>query len=674
MKMLPLLSVEASRSFEDCLAELFPGLARTASKIVEHNSLLDFDDTVSLAPSTLAILLEQDERLPGIRDELTPQHPVVIRLLEKLKFHLRELPPPDPQMAEHLAQFGDLEKRDKICLLDGVPIPVGEAQQSFFIGMRWRPLFHPHAAMERIYRGHAAYDRLVTTDLLQAPVLDVTTRKYFEQLVILQRHSPELFIAIWCRRFQKAEELLCSGSINENLVIEFFTVPMRVGKCDQLLVAAAIMSEWERLFEIADAMKLDNGLSREAVQAALDSADSWEDILARDDEISRFLTGCPFHVRANHRSMNRNQSAEADTCTLARVSEALENSLVFQDKYRRVEKIDGVRPVRFFAGVELAKFIPVMLEQMHENLMQHREDGGTVAIVHRTATQRRRKQMLLSIIATSEICDKTARHIARTLEAKQGDENKADSKNNRTQEAALQSDEWRRIYITAIFVGIDTLEEDAEQYLRNWVGPKTTSTIMKVAGRLGQAFKYKLGDIADIARECTPCMGEGGWTMGARFDAWLQPEAEVEFLRKCTRHTLYRQDLDIKAKKWEEPLAQPAGTIIRPIDRVLKPIGLPLIHPLQHTHESLPSVFKPLQFTDVIGSALMSRRWLMLAECLRQAGLRLAALSPITDDPWLSERISSRPKQGSLAKNKRRKGRFQSDQIAYVRDYRWQRS
>lgn len=73
---------------------------------------------------------------------------------------------------------------------------------------------------------------------------------------------------------------------------------MTLGQCDQLLLAASIMSEWERIFEIADAMKLDNRLTREAVQAALDSTDSWEDILARDDEISRFLTGCVFHVRA----------------------------------------------------------------------------------------------------------------------------------------------------------------------------------------------------------------------------------------------------------------------------------------------------------------------------------------------------------------------------------------
>lgn len=677
MTTLPLLTPAIEPSLEECLARAFPGLAKTASGIMGHNPLTEFDEGAFFAPSTLAILLEQDDRLPGIRDELTPEHAVVLRLMARLEVHSNEVPEPDSAMAERLASFGKVEFQGKICLLDGVPIPAGEAQLPFFVVMRWRPLFHPNADIRRVYCGDEAYDRLVATDILQEPVLNVTTRQYRNQLGTLQRRAPDLFVAIWFRRFRQAEEILMAYSDAKELVTKFFAAPMTCGESDQLLLAASIMSEWERIFEIADAMKLDgrneDRITRESVQKALDAAQRWDDILALEGEIGLFLRGCALHVRANHRSMNFVNDPEADTCMLARVREALDNSLVFQDRYRRVEMIDRERPVRFFAGVELAKFIPVMLEQMHDSLMQHRVDGGKVALVHKVTTQRRRKQMLLSIVALSNICGKTARHITRTLEVKQGNENAANAAENRSRADALTPREWRKIYLSAIVIGVDPLGRDADKLLLDLVGPQTKAVIVNISGRIGNAFKNKLNEIGIIASECTPSTGEYGWTMGGRFDAWLKPDAEVEFLRNCTTHVKYREELDIKARQWEKVLSRRACNAGQPINPLIRPISLPRAHPLEHTHESLPSIFEPLQFTDVIGSAAMSRRWLMREQCVRQAGLRLAALSPITDDPWLSERNQSRPSHRSLAKNSRRRGTFQNYQIAITRDLFWQR-
>lgn len=371
--------------------------------------------------------------------------------------------------------------------------------------------------------------------------------------------------------------------------------------------------------------------------------------------------------------MNFVKIPEADTCMLARVREALDNSLVFQDKYRRVEMIDGERPVRFFAGVELAKFIPVMLEQMNDSLMQHRVDGGKVALVHKVTTQRRRKQMLLSIVALSNICEKTARHLTRTLEAKQGTENVVDAVENRSRADALTLGEWRKVYLSAIVIGVDPLRRDADNLLTDLVGPQTKAAIVNISGRVGNAFKNKLNEIGIIASECTLSTGEYGWTMGGRFDAWLKPDAELEFLRNCTTHIKYREELDISAQQWEKLLSRCARKVGQHVDRVIRPISLPRAHPLEHTHGSWPSIFDPLQFTDEIESAAMSRRWLLREECVRQAARHLAALSPITDDPWLSERIQSRPKHRSLAKNSRRRGTFQNYQIAITRDLFWQR-
>ena len=677
MTTLPLLRPAMDPSLEECLASAVPGVAKAASGTLARKPLTEFNEGAFLAPSTLAILIDQEERLPGMRDELTPEHAVVLHLMARLEVHLDELPEPDSAMVERLASFGKVEFQGKICLLDGVPIPAGEAQLSYFIVMRWRPLFHPSANIRRVYCGDEAYDRLVATDILQEPVLNVTTRKYLNQLGTLQRLAPDLFVAIWFRRFRQAEVILRAHSAPKELVAKFFAAPMTCGENDQLLLAASIMSEWERIFEIADVMKLkgrnEDRVTRESVRKALDAARSWGDILALEGEIGLFLRGCALHVRANHRSMNFVKIPEADTCMLARVREALDNSLVFQDKYRRVEMIDGERPVRFFAGVELAKFIPVMLEQMNDSLMQHRVDGGKVALVHKVTTQRRRKQMLLSIVALSNICEKTARHLTRTLEAKQGTENVVDAVENRSRADALTLGEWRKVYLSAIVIGVDPLRRDADNLLTDLVGPQTKAAIVNISGRVGNAFTNKLNEIGIIASECTLSTGEYGWTMGGRFDAWLKPDAELEFLRNCTTHIKYREELDISAQQWEKLLSRCARKVGQHVDRVIRPISLPRAHPLEHTHGSWPSIFDPLQFTDEIESAAMSRRWLLREECVRQAARHLAALSPITDDPWLSERIQSRPKHRSLAKNSRRRGTFQNYQIAITRDLFWQR-
>lgn len=678
MNTLPLLTPAGQSSLGDCLARSFPGLARTSSAIVVQNPLTEFSDEAFLTPSTLGMLLSQEERLPGMRDELTRAHPVARSLIEKLSDNHDDLPEPDRAMAEHLADLGEVEMAGKICFLDGVPVPLGEAQMSFFTVLRWRPLFHPLARVGRLYQTDPVYDSLFTTDALQEPILGVTTRKYRDQLVGLQHHSPDLFITVWFRRFEQAEKILRAQSSLATLVNDVFDAPMDGRKSEQLLIAFAIMSEWERLFEIADAMKFgvrnEDRVTRESVQKALSEAGCWNDILALPGKVGNYLRGCPLHMRANHQSMNIERSELADSCMLERVREAVGNSLVFQGKYRRVDLIDGELPVQFFAGVELAKFIPVMLEQMHGNLMLHRADGGNVPIVRRVTAQRRHRQMLLSIVVISNFCEKTARQMAKPLSAAQGEEKAADSQQNRSRAAELSSSEWRKIYPFALLIAPESIDSGATaQMLQELVGSHTRQTIVAISGRVNCAFKNKLSDLAAMARECTPRIGEYGWTIGARFDAWLQPGAELEFLRKCTKNIRYGKKLDARSRRWESVLARSASRAPKTFP-MKRPTGLPFSHPLGHIHQNLKQIFEPLQFTDVIGSAEMSRRWMMRDEAIRAAALRLPSLSPMTGDPWLSERIFSRPRQSSLASNARKRGKVDQSQLAIYRHLFWQRS
>ncbi len=680
VKGLALSELQCRLSSNDSSVPASSQFGALAASMVQREPLLDLDNE-PFDHATLTALISMDGRLPGMRDQLTSWHPLTLALIARLKFHEDQLAEPDDLMAEQFSVYGKIERTGKIYFLDGVPFPAGRNQMSLFICLRWRPLFHPYAGIGRVYQNDPAYDRLFATDSLQEAILGISTKKYRDQMADIYEDAPELFIALWLRCIQEAENIVHKNADFEKGTSKIFAAPMKGGLGEQLLIASSIMGEWERLFEIADVLKVAHRVTVEAVRKALDAATSWSSILQRTDEIGRFLQGCALHIRANHRSMNVKQFDGAGSCTLTLVREALENSLAFQKRYKRVESINGERPLRFFNGVELAKFIPAMLEQMHENLMLHQKDGGSVSLVHRKFVERSRKQMLLGIVVTSSICLRTARQMAKALEAKQAGEKRSDAELRRSEARKLNASKWASRYVTAIIIGPEMLDpekvHDAATYqllaklLKDDTG--ALDNIHGITVRLGQAFKNKTGDIKLVAAECTPAIGHYGWTMGARFEAWFKPDAEIEFLRKCIKPVMYRQDLDDEAKCWERTLSKRARKTGVALNRVVGHIGLPIAHPLMEVHGDNPDIFQPLQFTHKIGSATMSRWWMMSESCVREAALRMAAMSPTSDDPWLNERISSLPKHRLLAKNKNRSGILRTYQVAITRDFYWQR-
>lgn len=680
VKGLALSELQCRLSSNDSSVSVSSQFGALAANMVQREPLLDLDSE-PFDHATLTALISMDGRLPGMRDQLTRWHPLTLALIARLKFHEDQLAEPDDLMAEQFSVYGKIERTAKIYFLDGVPFPAGRDQMSLFVCLRWRPLFHPHAVIERVYQNDPVYDRLFSTDSLQEAILGVSTKKYRDQMSVIYEDAPELFVALWLRRIQEAQDIVRKDADFEKEITEVFAAPMKGSLGDQLLLASSIMGEWERLFEIADVLKVAHRVTVEAVRKALDAATSWSSILQRTDEIGRFLEGCALHIRANHRSMNAKQFDGADSCTLTLVREALENSLAFQKRYKRVEPVNGEKPLRFFNGVELSKFFPVMIEQMYESIESHQQNGGKVSLVHKKLVERSKKQMQLGIIVTSNICLKTARQMANTLAAKQAGEKRAEAEVRRAEARKLKANQWINRYATAIIIGPNMLDPDSSldaapyqllaNLLRNDAG--ALADIMSITGRLGQAFKHKADDIKLIAAECTPAIGHDGWTMGARFEAWLIPEAEIEFLRKCIKPVMYRQDLDDKAKCWERISSmrpQKAGVAV---DNVVSHIGLPTAHPLMNVHGDNQDIFEPLQFTRRIGSATMSRWWMMSERCVRKAALRLAAMSPVSDDPWLSERLFSLPKYRLLAKHKNRRGILQPYEVAVVRDLYWQR-
>ena len=419
LDMLPLLPKPPAASFELNFARAFEGLTKCASDIIKDNPLLDFDlEGAFPAPCTLARRLEEQDRWLGMRDGLTRNHWVVEKLKTSLTIYREHVPAPDQATIARLQHLGCVDILDNVCSLDGVPIPAGPSQISFFVVLRWQWLFHPLAQPWKVYVGNVSADRVFATDHLQEAAVGLSLKRFRDQLIATQAENVSFFASLWLRRFDEAERILRACTDGVVLVEGLFKFAMKRGAKEQIVVAASIMSEWERLFELADRLKFSRGVTRETVLKALEKANSWSDILSLTTDVGTYLVGCAASLRAIHRTMNSKPSADSETCTLALVREAITNSPVFQDRYRRIAMVSGQRPVLFFAGVELAKFLPVMLEQMFDNLARHRTDGGKVSLVHRVATDRRRNAMLLSMIVTSNVCQPTAQVMALPIENK----------------------------------------------------------------------------------------------------------------------------------------------------------------------------------------------------------------------------------------------------------------
>lgn len=160
--------------------------------------------------------------------------------------------------------------------------------------------------------------------------------------------------------------------------------------------------------------------------------------------------------------------------------------------------------------------------------------------------------------------------------------------------------------------------------------------------------------------------------MGARFDAWRQPAADAPFLERCASPVLYSDELDDAALKMESAL-MPIREVMPELLIEDDTFDLPSLHPLQEVHDVLPAVFGPLQFMQVAGSALVSRRLMLRSSSASAAARRLAAVSAMTMDPWWKERIFSRPREVKRAKDKRIRGRLTSYRQALFRDLHWQR-
>lgn len=636
----------------DAIAARFPGVAQQNP----HRS--------RVSRAVMADAREDAVRLPGLRDILVVGHPVVTSMLEILQTDRGHLPAPEQSVLDRLARIEGFAMDGNIAMIHGVPLPAGRRQTDYYMVLRYRPLFGPDARRHIVYgRDHSAlndadraalrlvdpsrqkdqhdiarkkirnriqlinYDARNVTDELQEALLLYSTAMHRDALVRLQQHDILLYVALWIR------DMVAANSLSQNC--SEAALPERVARGSgqtrriRLLHGTAIMNEFERLFEILHSIGADHGVTRQSIGDALQGSSALCPVRPGGLASQDFADGAIVHSRALHPDMNRKRGPSTANPVHDRKRDAIDNSKAYTSWTKRIRWIGETMPAAYFQGVEAQFLASVALIQMTENVEKIRgnfHSNGHNRVEH----ERRLANTHLAAIITSNICPATARRIFPG------------------QLASGCSDEiWRSGFIPTL-IDNPRLRDEAER-LYNEIREIGDADDLPFSDgeRPRRSSPYDLATTR--AKVCSAPLYEHGWTQGFRFEAWLRPEAELAFLDACCQFTHYDLAKRVKREQMDAAMQQVKmkdGRAVRVTDIVT---GLPRQHPVERIQDMFRSLFDRLQVLEPgslrerliregrIEEDDYGREW--RAAMIREAARLMVAVSPITLDPQLAERI-----------------------------------
>lgn len=609
------------------------GILASARRALERpDGLSDDDPDASIAHTAEAAI-----RFPGLRDILVVGHPVVANLSASLAADPDVVPAPDEDVVERLSALDGYARYDKVVTIDGVPVPAGRRQTDYYVVLRWRPLYSPFALPHLIYsrdpvdvrpadcaalgiadrkdaeRIHLVdHDARHVTDETQASLLMFSTAIHRDNLAELQTSNPALFVALWRRDMREAWKLgrkMKNGDLPASNPRSCIRSRLR-----RLIYGTALMGEWERVFEIIDALRAEKGVTRDGVKALLLGTSSLTGVALVETE--EFVAGATAHVRALHPTMDPDTADQSD-----RIAAAFGGSAIFRTRYRALRAVAGGIPVRHFLGIEPGMLALVALVHMVEDVKRlegdHRQPGRTgLGTFDRQDTA----SVELAVLVTSNLCLPTARTILQR-EAKLGG----------------SDDGWAQVVVPTL---IDNprlhrqVEEIAHEAEIAWPIPGNAD-----CDRKRRHSPYEQAGIR--ARLCSRPIDEAGWTQGFRFEAWLRSDAEFAFLSNCCRYVQYDRAL---ADKRDAHLAEHfPGSVDAEANAMARDTPLPRQHPLERIQDLFRRFFDGLQVAElaVDCASIQSHAW--RDAVLREVAQLLAAVSPITVDPYLNERMLAPP-------------------------------
>lgn len=597
------------------------------------------------------------KRLPGIRSKLTKSDPVVLRLLNKLKGNKADIPVPDEPAAKKLSKIAGYSRCGKLISIDGVPVPAGNEQIKFFTILRWRPLFSPLAETKLLYQRDPAsispadyyhfkieknidpdrqenfplkvyhlleYDvRHCTDEALQSSLM-YCVKTHYKNLQALHIDNSALFMSVWLRDFDQIKSLARHKHLKYLVKADPRAKKLKNNRT-RLLIGTAIMSEFERVFEVFGEIKHDHNVTWQTIEATLASCRSLEDLNPDTNRTDLFIDGLAASTRVLHSTMNNpNRPSKTQSSSIYLIRNAVENSCCNKKKKNRIRWLDEpngrAMPALTYMGMESQFLVTAAIINMIKCLNAFDGDfelRGKRDVSRKTKLPCRQLVSELAIVIASELSVATARMIS------------APSEEN------MSDDDWRELVLPTV-ISNPGLLDDAEK-LRIKDG-QDTCTADENLNAPESPYKSHYEN-ATLRAGNIPKIGKPGWTQGFYFLAWINNKAEHAFLRKCCRFLKYSEKHAYKRRQYNDALSNikmPNGAAVT-IDMI--PTGLPRQHPVERIQDQFRVYFDEFQYPDLVPDSATRVERARLNAFVAEAALQMPAVSPITLDPYLNEKF-----------------------------------
>ena len=635
----------------------FSGLYDAASRIESALSEgwgEDMDLGPLLASTSDNALIAGGDRWIGIRTAWTAEDPAVVSFKAQLSQLISFIPEPDQDMVDRLACRPGFEREGKIIAIDGVPVPAGEEQVRVFVNLRWRWLVNPLASLHLIglrntglvdVRDHAelmveqghqphlrhflGYDAVHTTDESQQKFLAYSMAAHRTNLAALQRQDLELFMAVWLRDFVKIKSLVSGKNLSFLFKADKRTKRMQKAS-RRLIYGTAIMSEFERLFEIADYFSMDGGVTREAIKRVLRSVSSIEEIHAGTTPAHKFLSGSVAHARSLHPTMNGYVRNTPSDPGLKKAYIAFEETSSYRKSVQRLKKPSGEVPALYFLGIEPQFLTAAAIMMMIRNIRKLEKNFNYRDTNSGDFAERGEGPIFrLAVIIMANSCLPTAVGMTRQL----GPNFNVSTSYGKTWLAQTMPTLITNTALTASY-------EAAQSAYENSLG-----------GLAGQPIDYReFADEEDrpmfssqfagakVRADACPDVDQAGWTRGFHFEAWFKPNAEYNFLRKCCRFVQFSADEQQRREKWSRSGKWNGNLKYRGSPRTTF-TRLPRSHPVENVHDQFRPCFELLQFADGLNEDRTVLERATIDTFVAEVARLMPGISPVTVDPHLNEAI-----------------------------------
>lgn len=635
----------------------FSGLHEAASRI-ESALPQDWGGNTDPYPFLVSAsdhaLIAGGVRWIGMRNAWTTEDPAVLSFKAQLSEMISIIPEPDQDVVDRLACHKGFEREGKIIAIDGVPVPAGDEQVRVFVNLRWRWLISPLASshliglrnaelvdardhaelmVEQGHRPHLrhllGYDAVHTTDEAQQKFLAYSMAAHRSNLIALQQHDLELFMAVWLRDFAMIKSLVSGKKLSFLLEADKRTRRMQKAS-KRLIYGTAIMSEFERLFQIADYFSMDGGVTREAIERVLRSVSSMKEIHAGTTPAHKFLTGSVAHARSLHPTMNGYVRKTPSDPALENAYIAFKETSSYWESVQRLKKPSGEVPAMYFLGIEPQFLTAAAIMMMFRNVRKLEKNFNYRGSDGRDFHERNEGPIFrLAVIIMANSCVPTALGMTKPL----GRDFKVSEFNGEAWLAQTMPTLMSNPALMASY-------EAAQSAYQN-----------SPAGLAGSPVKYRMFAEeedrpmfssqfagAKVRADACPDVDQAGWTRGFHFEAWFKPNAEYNFLRKCCRFVQFSADGQHRREKWSRS-GKPKGNLNFTGSPRTTFTGLPRSHPVENVHDHFRPCFERLQFADGLNDIRTVSERAKIDTFVAEVARLMPGISPVTVDPHMNEAI-----------------------------------